>query len=63
MSNTKTVARFTFRANARDLLNFEIIANALRDAGRTFTTRTDAIRLCLEVAATDPARMIEETAK
>jgi len=60
---TKTITRFAFRATPRDLLNIQNIANAMRDAGLTFTTRTDAIRLCLEVAATDPARMIEETAK
>jgi hypothetical protein len=61
---TKTITRFAFRTTPRDLLNIEILANALRDAGRTFTTRTDAIRLCLEAAATDPTRMIiGETAK
>ena len=59
----RTIARFTFRSTPEDLQNIETIANALRDAGRTFTTRTDAIRLCLEVAAADPARMIEESAK
>jgi hypothetical protein len=57
---TKTITRFAFRATPRDLLNIETIANALQDAGRTFTTRTDAIRLCLEAAATDPTRMIIE---
>ena len=55
---TKTITRFAFRATPRDDLNIAIITNALRDAGRPFTTRTDAIRLCLEVAATNPTRMI-----
>ena len=59
----RTIARFTFRSTPEDLQNIETIANALRGAGRTFITRTDAIRLCLEVAAADPARMIEESAK
>lgn len=57
----KTVTHFSFRSKPEDLRNIETIANSLRDAGQVFTTRTDVIRMCLEVVATDPARMIEES--
>jgi hypothetical protein len=57
----KTVTHLSLRSTPEDLRNIETIANALRDAGRVFTTRTDVIRMCLEVAATDPARMIAES--
>lgn len=59
--STKTVARFAFRSTPDDLANIELIANALRDAGQTFTTRSDAIRLCLKLAAADITRLIMDS--
>ncbi len=59
--STKTIARFAFRSTPEDLANIEHIANALRDAGQTFTTRSDAIRLCLKLAAADTARLVADS--
>ncbi len=63
MASPATTGRFAFRATLRDLQHLETIALALRNSGRPFATRTDALRLCLAVAAADPASLQAVAAK
>jgi len=57
-----TETRLAIRARPADLHNLDAIANGLRHAGRTFATRTDALRHALAtVAATFPVDGIQPT--
>ena len=57
----QTAARLAFKATQSDLDHLEAIAATLRQSGRPFTTRTDALRVCLRVAASDPTRVLAES--
>lgn len=49
--------QLTFRLTNADAANILAIANALRDGGNQFPTRTDACRFALELAAREVAKM------
>lgn len=51
MPATAPTSRFAFRATPTDLAHLASIAAALREAGESFATRTDAMRHALEEAA------------
>ena len=46
-----TETRLAFRATPADLAHLAAVAEALREAGNTFATRTDAFRHALQDAA------------
>jgi hypothetical protein len=53
--------RLTFRLTPQDAANVAAVAARMRETGKAFITRTEAIRAALEIAAESPSAPPKDT--